>query len=208
MDRKAHWEQVYQTKAADSVSWFQPVPQPSLDAIARFGGTPDMSLIDIGGGASVLVAELARAGWHDLAVLDISAPALAVAREAMGEQGDAVEWIAADITDWSPSRTFDIWHDRAVFHFLTEESARTGYRAALAQGLRPGGLLLMATFALDGPEKCSGLPVQRYGPAELSAALGDGFALLDSWREEHHTPGGAVQKFNWCAFRKIDGGNA
>ena len=202
MDRKAHWEDVYQTKAADSVSWFQPVPQPSLDAIGRFGGTPAQSLIDIGGGASALVARLAAAGWSNLAVLDISAPALDVARAAMGAGGDAVEWIAADITAWRPARGYDIWHDRAVFHFLTEDPARAGYRAALAQGLKPGGLLLMATFALDGPEKCSGLPVQRYGPAELAAALGDGFVLLDSWREEHHTPGGSTQNFNWCAFRK------
>jgi trans-aconitate methyltransferase len=205
MDGKAHWEEVYRTKAPDSVSWFQPVPRPSLEAIARFGATPDQSLIDIGGGASSLAAELAKAGWRDLAVLDISAPALEVARAAMGAGGETVEWIAADITAWRPARGYDIWHDRAVFHFLTEEPARVGYRAALAQGLKPGGLLLIATFAPDGPEKCSGLPVRRYGPAELADALGEGLEPLDNWREQHHTPGGSVQNFNWCAFRKTGG---
>lgn len=205
MDSKAHWEEVYRTKAPATVSWFQPVPQPSLDAIARFGGGPGQSLIDIGGGASTLVAELARAGWHDLAVLDISAPALDLARTAMGADAGGVEWIVADITDWQPARAWDIWHDRAVFHFLTDEASRDAYRAALARGLRPGGLLLMATFAPDGPERCSGLPVQRYGAAELLAALGTGFTLLDSWREVHPTPGGQEQIFNWCALRKTGG---
>lgn len=205
MDGKAHWEEVYRTKAPGSVSWFQPVPQPSLDAIARFGGAPGQSLIDIGGGASSLAAELAKAGWRDLAVLDISAPALEVAKAAMGGEAAVVDWIVADITAWQPQRSYDIWHDRAVFHFMTDDASRDGYRAALSRGLKPGGLLLMATFALDGPEKCSGLPVQRYGPVELAAALGPGLALLDSWREVHPTPGGNSQNFSWCAFRKAGG---
>jgi 2-polyprenyl-3-methyl-5-hydroxy-6-metoxy-1,4-benzoquinol methylase len=202
LDDRAHWEEVYRTKSPDSVSWYQPTPQASLDAIARFGGAPGQSLIDIGGGASSLAAELARAGWRDLAVLDISAPALEVAKAAMGAGAATVDWIAANITTWRPARTYEVWHDRAVFHFMTSDTARAGYLAALRAGLKPGGLLLMATFALDGPEKCSGLPVQRYGPDELAAVLGEDFTLLKGWRQVHATPGGNSQAFNWCAFRK------
>ena len=201
MNRKAHWEEVYRTKPRDTVSWYQPVPQASLDAITRHGGNPAQSLIDIGGGASTLVAELAGRGWHDLAVLDISAPALEVACGAMGAEAAKVDWIVADAANWHPVRHYDIWHDRAVFHFLTDGAARAGYRAALMQGLAPGGLLIMATFALDGPEKCSGLPVQRYGPEELAMELGEGLTLLEHWEERHITPGGGSQNFNWCVFR-------
>lgn len=205
MDRKAHWEEVYRTKPRDSVSWYQPVPQASLDAIMRHGGNPAQSLIDIGGGASTLVAELAARGWRDLAVLDISAPALEVARAAMGAESAKVDWIVADAANWNPACHYDIWHDRAVFHFLTEESARAGYRSALMQGLAPGGLLVMATFALDGPAKCSGLPVQRYGPQELAATLGEGLDLQEHWHESHVTPGGGMQNFNWCVLRRVSG---
>lgn len=205
MDRRAHWEEVYRTKPRDTVSWFQPVPQASLDAIARHGGNPAQSLIDVGGGASTLVAELAARGWRDLAVLDISAPALEVARAAMGAESAKVDWIVADAANWNPARHYDIWHDRAVFHFLTEESARAGYRSALMQGLATGGLLVMATFALDGPAKCSGLPVQRYGPQELAATLGEGLDLQEHWHESHVTPGGGMQNFNWCVLRRVSG---
>ena len=205
MDRKAHWEEVYRTKPRDSVSWYQPVPQASLDAIMRHGSNPAQSLIDIGGGASTLVAELAARGWRDLAVLDISAPALEVARAAMGAESARVDWIVADAANWQPARQYDIWHDRAVFHFLTDGAARAGYRAALMRGLAPGGLLVMATFALDGPEKCSGLPVQRYGPQELAATLGEGLDLQEHWHESHVTPGGGMQNFNWCVLRRVSG---
>lgn len=200
--RREHWEEVYRTKPVERVSWYQPNPKPSLDALARLGAGPDKSLIDIGGGASALAARLAEAGWGDLTVLDISEPALGQARAAMGAGAETVEWIAADITRWTPPRRYDVWHDRAVFHFLTQADQREAYRRALLHGLAEGGLLLIATFALDGPEKCSGLPVQRYDAAGLSEALGDGLRLIEHWRELHITPWEAEQAFTWAAFRK------
>jgi len=204
MDGKAHWEDVYRTKAPDRVSWFQSEPRPSLEALARHGAGPDRALIDIGGGASTLAAELARKGWHDLAVLDISAAALEVAKAAYDGPAGTVDWIVADITTWQPQRAYDVWHDRAVFHFMTNDAACAGYLRALEAGLKPGGLLVMATFAPDGPEKCSGLPVQRYSPDTLAARLGVRYALLEAWREEHATPAGAHQAFTWCVFRRQD----
>ncbi|WP_426030087.1 class I SAM-dependent methyltransferase [Caulobacter sp. DWP3-1-3b2] len=201
-DRAEHWETLYVTKHADTVSWYQPAPAPSLDAQARITPAKSKGLIDVGGGASNLVDALLERGWRDLAVLDIAQPALDVARARLGERADDVEWIAADITTWRPERRYAIWHDRAVFHFLTEAADRAGYRAALEQGLAPGGALLMATFALGGPERCSGLSIVQYGPESLSAELGEAFSLQDSWREDHVTPGGGVQAFNRCLFRK------
>lgn len=202
-EHSKHWEAVYATKSADTVSWYQPAPKPSLDALARIGSFGSTGLIDVGGGASNLVDALLERGWHDLTVLDIAQSALDVARTRLGARAGEVQWVATDITTWRPERTYAIWHDRAVFHFLTEAADRHGYRAALRQGLATGGHLLMATFAVGGPERCSGLPIVQYGPDALSAELGDDFALQDSWREEHVTPGGGVQAFNWCRFRKV-----
>jgi trans-aconitate methyltransferase len=198
--RAAHWQQVYATKAADAVSWFQDEPRPSLDAIDRAGLGPETAFIDVGGGASRLVDALIARGWRDLTVLDISAAALAVSKSRLGPAADMATWIAADITAWRPQRSFDLWHDRAVFHFLTEAKDRDAYLAALQAGLRRGGQLIMATFAPDGPERCSGLPVQRYDETTLGRALGEGYELAESWRERHATPWGAEQAFNWCRF--------
>ena len=200
--RAEHWEAVYVTKAADTVSWYQPSPKPSLDALARLKPAESTGLIDVGGGASNLVDTLLERGWSDLTVLDIAQPALDVARARLGGRADDVQWIAADITTWRPQRTYRIWHDRAVFHFLTEAADRRGYRAALEQGLAAGGHLIMATFAVGGPKQCSGLPIVQYDADSLSSELGEAFSMLDSWREEHVTPGGGVQAFNWCLFRK------
>ncbi|MFU7529184.1 class I SAM-dependent methyltransferase [Qipengyuania sp. ASV99] len=201
-DRRKHWQTVYETKPTDQVSWYQPLPSPSLDALARLQATPNRSLIDIGGGASSLAAELLRAGWSDLAVLDISDAALSHARAALGADAGNVDWICANITAWHPKRTFDIWHDRAVFHFLTEHAERAVYKSALLDGLAQGGLMLIATFAKDGPEKCSGLPVRQYGADDLTQEFGASLSLIESWRETHLTPSGAAQAFTWCAFRK------
>lgn len=200
--RTEHWEAVYVTKAADTVSWYQPSPKPSLDALARLEPAQSTGLIDVGGGASNLVDALLERGWSDLTVLDIAQPALDVARARLGGRADEVQWIATDITSWRPQRTYRIWHDRAVFHFLTDAADRRGYRAALEQGLAAGGHLIMATFAIGGPKQCSGLPIVQYDAGSLSSELGEAFRLLDSWREEHVTPGGGVQAFNWCLFRK------
>ena len=201
-DRKEHWTRVYEDKAPDAVSWYQAEPEPSLRALDRFGAEPSSSIVDIGGGASNLVDALLERGWHDITVIDIAAPALDAARARMGSNADKVQWKVADIIEWRPSRKYDVWHDRAVFHFLTEPGQRKAYRRALLDGLAEGGLLVMATFALDGPEKCSGLPVRRYSPETLAGELGERFELVEAWREEHVTPWGSTQSFNWCAFRR------
>ncbi|PKP65713.1 MAG: SAM-dependent methyltransferase [Alphaproteobacteria bacterium HGW-Alphaproteobacteria-7] len=200
--RVEHWDSVYQKRAADELSWYQSSPDTSLDAIKRHCGDSTPAVIDIGGGMSRLAAELARSGFNDVAVLDISQQALARAAAEAGVDGAAIDWICADITDWQPSRQYQVWHDRAVFHFLIDSGQRDAYRKAMLAGLAPGGLAIIATFAPDGPEKCSGLPVQRYSPAQLGAALGDQFRLIESWGQDHQTPGGNVQAFNWCIFRR------
>lgn len=201
-DRQQHWDQVYLTRPATGVSWYQPEATPSLAALARFGVPNAASLIDIGGGASTLVDNLIDRGWSDLTILDIAGPALAIAGQRLGAAAQRVRWIEADITQWRPARTYDVWHDRAVFHFLTEAEARQRYRRALEAALAPNGLAIIATFAPDGPERCSGLPVRRYDAALLAQELGDAVELLGDWRQSHTTPGGAVQSFNWCAFRR------
>lgn len=198
-----HWKRVYEDKAPSEVSWYQEIPEPSLRALGRFGALPSASFLDVGGGASNLVDALLALGWKDLTVLDLAAPALEAAKLRLGVLASKVHWEVADILDWQPPRQYAVWHDRAVFHFLTEQSQREAYRRTLMAGLAPGGLVIMATFALDGPEKCSGLPVQRYDAAGLAGALGDALELLEGWCEEHVTPWGAKQSFNWCAFRRI-----
>ncbi|MBX5002251.1 class I SAM-dependent methyltransferase [Rhizobium lentis] len=200
--KREHWDEVYRTKAADSVSWYQPTPEPSLRALDEMQLPAAAALIDVGGGASSLVDCLIERGWSDLTVLDIAAPALDVAKARL--QGDAIRvgWIVADVTVWRPSRRYDLWHDRAVFHFLTEPQQRLAYRRALETCTAPGSVVIIATFAPDGPERCSGLPVQRYDATALAAELGSAFALEREWREEHTTPGGGLQPFQWCVFRR------
>jgi SAM-dependent methyltransferase len=200
-DRQDHWTRVYRDKAPENVSWYQAAPEPSLLALERFGAKPSAPLIDIGGGASTLVDALLDRGWKDITVLDIAAPALEAARARLGPLAEKVHWVVADIIQWNPTRNYDVWHDRAVFHFLTQPAQREAYRRTLLSGLAKGGLLIMATFALDGPEKCSGLPVQRYDPEGLARELGDSLGLVEGWSEEHVTPWGNKQAFNWCAFR-------
>jgi 2-polyprenyl-3-methyl-5-hydroxy-6-metoxy-1,4-benzoquinol methylase len=202
-ERQAHWTKVYEEKAPSDVSWYQAEPEPSLRALERFGVSSSSSLIDVGGGASNLVDALLSRGWTDLTVLDIAPSALEAAKARLGRKAADVQWQVADVTDWHPARRYDVWHDRAVFHFLTAPEQREAYRQALLAGLSPGGILIMATFALDGPERCSGLPVERYDADKLARELGPPLELLESWREEHTTPWGASQAFTWCAFRSV-----
>lgn len=202
-DEQKHWTHVYEDKTPTEVSWYQASPKPSLRALRRIGALPSSSLIDVGGGASNLVDALLEQGWQDITVLDIAAPPLEAARARLGPLADKVQWEVADITDWHPVRKFDVWHDRAVFHFFTEPHQRAAYCRALSLGVVAGGLVIVATFALDGPEKCSGLPVQRYDAASLVEEMGDTLQLIDGWREEHVTPRGAKQPFNWCTFRRV-----
>lgn len=197
MEREDHWQTVYQTKEEDEVSWFQERPAVSLDLIGRSGFGPEAGLIDVGGGASRLIDHLLAAGWRDLTVLDVAKAALDRSRERLGEQAKQVSWVAADITRWQPERRYDLWHDRAVFHFLTDPADRAAYRAVLARALRPGGQAIIGTFAADGPERCSGLPVCRYDAAALAAEFGPSFRLEEALTHEHATPSGKVQKFQF-----------
>lgn len=202
-NKKTHWETVYETKPADSVSWFQPHAEKSLEIIQATGQNKHAALIDVGGGASTLVDDLLNLGYNNLSVLDLSAAALKVAQDRLGAKAATVNWLVGDITTVSlPANAYDIWHDRAVFHFLTEEADRRAYVAQVMRSVRPNGHIIIATFAEDGPEKCSGLPVMRYSPEALHQEFGRGFQLVSQDKETHHTPFGTDQQFIYCYCRK------
>ena len=197
-----HWENVYTTKADDSVSWFEQSPALSLELIEATG-ISTASVIDIGGGASRLVDAIVVTSQMQVAVLDLSARALAIAKSRLGNKADAVEWIVSDVTKWQPARLYDIWHDRAAFHFLNNPDDQAAYANALQTALSPNGFAIIGTFALDGPEKCSGLPVTRHDAASIAKVLGPDFTLDSECRYDHVTPGGNTQKFQFSTFRKI-----
>ena len=205
MDRKAHWEQVYADKSPQQVGWYQREPSLSLQMIRHAGVDPDAPIIDVGGGASVLVDRLHEQGFRRLAVLDISGHALDHARQRLGQAAAAIEWYEADVTQFDPPHVYAVWHDRAVFHFLTEAQDRRRYIQALNQTLVPGGNLILAAFALDGPDTCSGLQVVCYDAAGLGAELGTGFKLMETATEMHQTPSGGGQKFGFYRFVKSQG---
>lgn len=204
MPGKDHWENVYTTKSTDSVSWFQTHAGRSLELIHDTGLGKDASIIDVGGGASVLVDDLLNEGYRDLSVLDLSGAALKAARKRLGDKAGQVRWIEADITEVElPKARYDIWHDRAVFHFLTTQKQRDAYVRQVFFAVKPGGHVIISTFAEDGPEQCSGLPVMRYRPEELHDEFGEAFKLLKHSKEAHHTPTGKVQQFVYCYCRRI-----
>lgn len=208
LDAKAHWEHVYSTRQDSEVSWFEPLPQTSLEMLETGGLKKDARIIDVGGGSSRLAAALLNRGYTNITVLDIAEAALSRARLGLGPRAANVHWIAADITHWQPEAQpeaqYDAWHDRAVFHFLTHASDRAKYRAALTTAVAPGGRVVLATFAPEGPERCSGLPVQRYTPEQLAQELGSGFQWQQSLRVNHPTPGGAIQAFQFSSFRRVE----
>lgn len=200
---KEHWEDVYSTKSDTGVSWHQEVPALSL-ALAELAGIgPSSAVVDIGGGASRFVDHLLARGASDLTVLDLSEHALAASRTRLGPRAGDVSWIVGDVTAWSADRRYDLWHDRAVFHFLTDPADRAAYVDRLGRVLRPGGHAIIATFALDGPERCSNLPVVRYSPQTLAATLGAGFRLVAERSQMHATPWGSEQSFQYSLFRKL-----
>jgi ubiquinone/menaquinone biosynthesis C-methylase UbiE len=204
MSVRTHWEKVYHTKAPTEVSWFQQHSRLSLEFIKHSEVSRTAQIIDVGGGASSLADDLWQDGYRNITVLDISEKALQVAQSRLGETAEHINWWAADIREAElPADSYDIWHDRAVFHFLTEPADRHVYLETMRRSLKSGGHSIIATFAPDGPEKCSGLSVQRYSPEELQAEFGTGFTLMRFTREDHHTPGGAIQKFLYCHFRKV-----
>lgn len=202
-DARRHWDDTYSSKADTAVSWYQPVPRRSLDLVSAAAPSRDAGIIDVGGGASRLVDGLLADGYGDLTVLDVSAIALERSKERLGRQADDVAWIVADVTRWQPERTWDVWHDRAVFHFLLDPSDQDSYLDALRHGTGPGSTVIIATFAPTGPEKCSGLPVRRYDAAGLAARFGTDFALTFDTVERHPTPFDTIQDFCFCVFRRL-----
>lgn len=202
MQSKSHWERVYSTKATTAVSWFQEHAQHSFSLIRDTGVAFSASIIDVGGGASTLVDDLLANGYSNITVLDLSAAALAAAKTRLGAIGNSVQWLEADITNATlTAGFFDVWHDRAVFHFLTSPEERQAYVQAVLRSVKPGGHVLVATFAEDGPTQCSGLPVMRYSADELHAEFGTPFTLVRHEKEEHRTPSGTVQQFVYCYCR-------
>lgn len=201
-DGRAHWDRTYAAKAEDQVSWFQARPALSLRLIGEAAAVKAAPIIDVGGGASRLADALLDEGYSDLTVLDISEQALARAKARLGSRAERIGWIAADVTDWRPQRHWQVWHDRAVFHFLITEEAQAAYLEALMQATVPGSSVIIASFALTGPEKCSGLPVRRYSAETLAERLGEDFALYDRAEERHATPFGTSQDFIYAALRR------
>ncbi len=202
--RQAHWEKVYASKREDELSWFQENPTPSLDLLAKAAATAASSVVDVGGGASRLVDALVENGFRDVTVLDLSDAALMAAKARLGSRAQQVQWVVADVTAWEPrGPAYDIWHDRAAFHFLIEERDRMAYVARLIEAVKPGGHAIIATFAPDGPERCSGLPVARYDAQSLHRVVGDAFELIQSFRHEHRTPWGSEQHFQFSLFRRV-----
>lgn len=202
MSKEQHWDRIYRIRAATEVSWYQPEARLSLDLIRRVAPELDAPLVDVGGGASTLVDGLLSAGYRDLTVLDLAPAALARAQERLGERASQVRWIVADALEAPlPPASCAVWHDRAVFHFLTDPHDRARYVAQVQRIVRPGGHVIVASFGPEGPNRCSGLEVVRYDSDGLHAEFGSAFRLLDSAKENHRTPAGTVQPFIYCLCR-------
>lgn len=200
-DRQAHWDSTYERRGFTGVSWYQAEPVVSLDLIAESGVLRDAAVIDVGGGASALVDRLLADGFADVSVLDISSRAIEETRGRLPADAP-VDWVVSDVLSWHPARRYSLWHDRAVFHFLVSAGERQTYCRTLASALVPGGLVVIGTFAGDGPDSCSGLPVARYSEADLASALGDGFTPIAFRHELHWTPSGGTQPFTWMAAKQ------
>lgn len=197
-----HWDSAYGRMGEAGGSWFQDDPSPSLGFLDGLGIATTAAVVDVGGGASRLVDRLLARGHEDVTVLDASEAALLLSKARLGDRAGRVAWLVEDVTSWVPSRSYDVWHDRALFHFLVEPSARARYRQALRRGLASRGTVIVATFAEDGPEQCSGLPVARYSPEALAPELGKELEVVAMEREVHTTPWGAAQPFSWVALRR------
>jgi len=199
MNSQDHWQQVYQTKAADAVSWFSPHLEHSLSLIEKAAPSRASAVIDVGGGESTLVDDLLRVGYSDISVLDISQVAIDATRQRLGAAGTAVTWWVADITQAVlPAARYDLWHDRAVFHFLTDEAQRKAYVRLVLRAVKPGGHVIVATFGPEGPTQCSGLDVMRYNADGLHSEFGAAFSLIESKTQLHQTPFGTTQQFVYC----------
>lgn len=200
-DVRDRWEHVHREHSEHEVSWFQQVPVVSLELIDACGLPSTVGVLDVGGGTSRLVDFLLERGYHDLTVLDVSQEALRQARQRVGADRDEVQWLQQDVTKFYPSRQWDVWHDRALFHFLTDPGQRARYREALARAVPSGGHVIIATFGMTGPERCSGQSVMRYDAEAMQTEFGDRYELVETRSERHETPSGAVQDFAYCRFR-------
>jgi len=204
MDAGSHWEKIYRTKAPDAVSWYRPHLDRSLAFIESVSPDRAASIIDVGGGESTLVDDLLAKGYHNLAVLDVSQTALDATRARLGKAGERIHWLCADVTQADlPAHSFDVWHDRAVFHFLTTPEQRNAYVQLAARAVRPGGHVIVSTFGPEGPTTCSGLDVARYDAGSLHSKFGERFRLIESSMELHRTPFGSTQQFLYCYCRLV-----
>ncbi|EAR15045.1 class I SAM-dependent methyltransferase [Robiginitalea biformata] len=201
-NRKKHWENIYRTRELKDVSWFQPTPETSLSYFEAFEVPTTARIIDVGGGDSLLADHLLERGYSDITVLDISAEAINRARERLGHQANRVKWIVADAANFTPSDTYDFWHDRAAFHFLTDPGDIAGYLDSVRQGLNPDGILVIGTFSVNGPEKCSGIRVMQYSGQSMARLLEPDFEKIRCETLDHRTPSGSMQNFVFCSFRR------
>lgn len=199
-DREKHWENIYQTKQINEVSWYQPKPETSLKLIAKFNLSKTAKIIDIGGGDSFLVDYLLDLGYQNITVLDISATAIEKAKKRLGKLADKINWIVSDINDFEPTEKFDLWHDRAAFHFLTKEEEKNNYIKTAYNSLINNGALIIGTFSTNGPTKCSGITIKQYSVKELEDTFAPNFNKIDSLHTQHHTPFNTVQEFVFCRF--------
>ncbi|MEY4595175.1 MAG: hypothetical protein RIQ47_1585 [Bacteroidota bacterium] len=206
-DRKKHWDNIYQTKALDEVSWYQPTPTTSLEIMKQFNIPLSAKIIDIGGGDSLLVDHLLDLGFQDITVLDISAAAIERAKHRLGEKASRVKWIVADATAFRPAEKYDFWHDRAAFHFLTDEKEITNYLETAQQFINPKGILVLGTFSEQGPKKCSGIEIKQYSETAMTERLKNYFEKIKCISVDHKTPADTIQNFLFCSFRKLPPAN-
>lgn len=200
-ERKQHWDRVYQTGSAEKSSWYEAVPETSLSLVQEYLAGPDQRIIDVGGGDSLLVDHLLKSGYTDITVLDVSKAALDRARLRLGNKGLSVRWIAEDVLDFRPEGKYQLWHDRAAFHFFLDPEEVQGYVEKLRLSLQPEGVVILGTFAKDGPEKCSGLQVHCYSEAEIEEVLGEDFSLMRSFKHAHQTPTGSLQNYLYSIYK-------
>jgi ubiquinone/menaquinone biosynthesis C-methylase UbiE len=203
LDRKKHWENIYQTKELKDVSWYQPTPTTSLDFLSQFNISTTAKIIDIGGGDSLLVDHLLDLGYTDLTVLDISAASLDRAKQRLGERATKVKWIVADAATFKPAEYYDFWHDRAAFHFLTQEQEITNYIDTIQKSITPTGVLVIGTFSEQGPKKCSGIDIKQYSETTMTDRLKTFFEKIRCIKVDHKTPFETIQHFIFCSFRKL-----
>ncbi len=203
LDRKKHWENIYQTKDLKDVSWYQPTPTTSLDFLKEFNISKTAKIIDIGGGDSFLVDHLLDLGYSDITVLDISAASLNKAKKRLGDLAKKIKWIVADASTFKPTEQYDFWHDRAAFHFLTQEQDITSYIDTIQQSIKPKGVLVIGTFSEQGPQKCSGIEIKQYSEVSMTSRLKEFFEKIKCISVDHVTPFNTIQNFIFCSFKKL-----